>query len=262
MMREAQSTTGPSRLGRKHNRFRARSLEVAALGLASSAISESASATVIYTPSVSLSPDIVFSVDGSSEGRIRLRNQDAGGGEINLVLDAPGGMGMGMMPPSTVELAISPFGGDDFVSLLTVGNTIDDNLLFADEAFMKVGPTDNPFWAPGTTGYAGFVYLSGGTNMDLGPHKIEVEFSSPRRMNAKLIVRNCRDVFGSVSLLDYQGSVNVQGQQVNASAGAFVLGGCVPPIVAVFDVVIDRRSRWSTSRASRQEPPASDLPRR
>lgn len=161
-MREAQSTGGPSRLGRKHNRFRARSLEAAALGLASSAISDSANATVIYTPSVSLSPDIVFSVDGGSEGRIRLRNQDAGGGEINLVLDAPGGMGMGMMPPSTIEFAISPFGGDNFVSLLTVGNTIDDNLLFADEAFMKIGPTDNPFWAPGTTGYAGFVFDNGG----------------------------------------------------------------------------------------------------
>jgi hypothetical protein len=54
-------------------------------------------------------------------------------------------MGMGMMPPSTIEFAVSPFGGDDFLSLLTVGNIIDDNLLFADQACMKVGATHNPF---------------------------------------------------------------------------------------------------------------------
>lgn len=162
MNRELQNTASHARPGGKTNRFRTRSLEVTALGLASSAVTGDASAAVIYTPSVSISPDAIFSVDGSGQGRIQLISADAGGGEINLYLDAPGGMGMGMMAASTIELAVTPSGGDDFLSLLTVGNTIDANLGFANQAFLQVGPTTSPVWAPGTTGYAGFVFDNGG----------------------------------------------------------------------------------------------------
>lgn len=160
MMREASFIAGPSPLGRKTNRFRARSLAVAAVGLASSGFADNASATIIYDLTLNEGPGDTFSVDGSLAGTIALITENAGMMQVNLWLEEPAAM----MSASTVQLAVTPEGGlgsTGFLTLLNAGDTIDGSLGYGDRGYMVEGPTINPTWAEGVTGYAGFVFDNG-----------------------------------------------------------------------------------------------------
>jgi hypothetical protein len=146
--------------GRRSNRFRARSLEVAALGLAASSVPDVASAAIIYDLSLANSPASTFSVDGTVAGEIDLISNIGGMGGLELILEAPTGMGTG----STLELSVFSGGGmnpPDFLSFLNPGDTVDGSLTYATEAFMVEGGVTNPAWTPGVTGYAGFVFDDG-----------------------------------------------------------------------------------------------------
>ena len=135
------------------NRFRTRSLHVAAWGLAASAVPQNAAAAIISDIAVNQSPNSSFSFNGTTpEGDLDLVSMTGGMG-FDLKLEAPGGMN-----PSTVELAISPSGGDDWLSLLGLGDTVDGSLTFGGSGFLVRHDTDSPVWAAGTTGYAGFTF--------------------------------------------------------------------------------------------------------
>ena len=140
------------------NRFRTRSLHVAAWGLAASAVPQSAAAAIISDIAVNQSPNSSFSFNGTTpEGDLDLVSMTGAMG-FDLKLEAPGGMN-----PSTVELAISPSGGDDWLSLLGLGDTVDGSLTFGGSGFLVRHDTDSPVWAAGTTGYAGFTFNPDGT---------------------------------------------------------------------------------------------------
>ncbi len=161
MNRETHLPAGSSSLRRRSNRFRSRSLEVAAVGLAASALPGTASAVIIYDSSVGTSSGTTFSIDGTISGEIDLVASMAMGG-TDLIFEAPAGMGMN--PGSTLQLSVFSSGGmnaTDFLTLYNPGDTVDGSLNFASEAFMVDSPVINPVWAPGTTGYAGFVFDTG-----------------------------------------------------------------------------------------------------
>ena len=137
------------------NRFRARSLEAAALGLAASTVPQNAAATIIYDLAVSHSPNTTFSFDGTVASEIALISATGAMGELDLTLEGL----------DTVELAITPFVGMmtvDYLTLFGPGETVDGSLAFATEAYMVEGDVVNPYWAAGTTGYAGFTFDDGG----------------------------------------------------------------------------------------------------
>ncbi len=131
------------------------------MGLAASALPGTASAAIIYNPSVGSSSGTTFSVDGTVSGEIELI-ASVGMGGTDLTFEAP--VGMGMNPGSTLQLSVFSSGGmnpTDFLALYNPGDTVDGSLNFASEAFMVDNPVINPVWAPGTTGYAGFVFDTG-----------------------------------------------------------------------------------------------------
>lgn len=153
-----------SAFGRRSNRFRSRSLEAAALGLAASSLPDTASAAIIYDLSLSQSPGSSFSIDinNTIASQIDLISS-VGMGGLDLTFEAP--VGMGMNPGSTIELSVFSSGGmnpTDFLSLLNAGDTVDGSLSYATQAYMVDFPDLNPAWTPGQTGYAGFLYDDGG----------------------------------------------------------------------------------------------------
>lgn len=159
------------------NRFRVCSLEAAAAGLASSALANNASAAIISDLALSASPGTAFSVDGTVSGEIQLSSA-VGMGGVDLSLESP--VGMGMNPGSTVQLSVFSSGGmnpTDFLTLLNPGDTVDGSLGFASEGFLVDNPVINPVWAPGTTGYAGFVFQTGGSAPLYGWLQIEFDIS-------------------------------------------------------------------------------------
>ncbi|MCH7867662.1 MAG: PEP-CTERM sorting domain-containing protein [Myxococcales bacterium] len=172
MNRETQSTVSTSRLGRKANRFRGRSLKVAALGLASSGLADNASAAVIYELTLNASPGTNFTIDGSLLSGISVNTADAGD-DLWLQPHAS------MMTASTIEFYVTPTGGAmsvDYLTLMSYGETVDDSLSYvATQGHMSKGGTTNPDWAPGTTAYAGFTFDTGS-----GPLYgwLEIEFNA------------------------------------------------------------------------------------
>jgi len=149
--------------GRRSNRFRARSLEVAALGLAASSLPDTASAAIIYDLALNQSSGSGFSVDGTLAGGIELI-ASVGMGGTDLTLEAP--IGMGSNPGSTLQLSVFDTGGvgnpTQWLNFLSAGDTVDGSLTFGTEAYMVDNPVSNPAWAPGSIGYAGFVFDDGG----------------------------------------------------------------------------------------------------
>ena len=131
------------------------------MGLAASSLPDTASAAIIWDLTLNESPEITFSVDGTAVGEIDLISNIGGMGGLELILEAPTGMGTG----STIELSVFSGGGKnpvDYLSFLNPGDTVDGSLGFATEAFLVEGGDINPAWAPGSTGYAGFVFDDGG----------------------------------------------------------------------------------------------------
>lgn len=174
MNRETQSIASTSRLGRKVNRFRGRSLKLAALGLASSGSADYASAAVIYEPTLNKSPDDAFSIDGSFQGTVSINTADLG---ADLFLKPHSAM----QTVSTLEFYVTASGGTmsvDYLTLMNYGETVDGSLVFlADQAHMSQGGTVNPYWSPGTTGYAGFTFNDGSGGPPLYGW-LEIEFDA------------------------------------------------------------------------------------
>jgi len=143
---------------RGRNRFRARSLEVAAVGLAASAAPQGAAAAII-SGLVTQSPNSILTIDGiSPEGDIDLNSMLNMSGNLDLKLTGLGG--------STIELATSPTGGMmniDWLSIFDVGETVDGSLTFNGTGFLVRDGGTNPYWTPGETAYAGFVFNPSGT---------------------------------------------------------------------------------------------------
>ena len=163
MDRDTPQPSSSSAARRRSNRFRSRSLEVAATALGASALADNASATIIYDPAVNAAPGDTFSIDGSASGEIELISLAVGMGMgmgmgmgVDLTLEAPTATG------STAQLSVFSSGGTDYLTFLAAGDTVDASLGFASEAFMRDQPTINPAWSPGATGYAGFVFDNGG----------------------------------------------------------------------------------------------------
>jgi len=147
-------------LARRANRFRRQSLQAAAIGLASGAAAESASATIIYDLAVDATPaDGDFSVDGTTNGEIELSRSMAMMA-WDLTLEATPGMMMD--PGSSALLHTVPAGMDDDLVLLTGGETVDGSLAYTSEAFLVDGGVPSAGWNAGATGYAGFSFDNGG----------------------------------------------------------------------------------------------------
>jgi hypothetical protein len=172
------SSSTTSSFGRRTNRFRARSLEVAALGLAASSLPETASAAIIYDLSLTSSTgsDVSIDVANPIESRISLISMNAGMGNDNLYLTAPGAMGMD--PASTIQLSFTNGGtpATNYLTRLDAGDTVDGTLTYASEAYMVNGPEQNPDWTLGETAYAGFTYVDPGGSTFYG--WLQVEFDA------------------------------------------------------------------------------------
>ena len=146
--------TLPDVRSKQRNRFRSRRLGVASAALASTALAESASATVIYDLTTVYAPGDTFQVDGSAGSRIGVVSGMMGD---DLFLDSSGMM-------STIELSIFNVGGmmgTDYLTLLNPGDTVDGSLTFGTRGFLSDNTVPNPTWLPGTTGYAGFQFDDG-----------------------------------------------------------------------------------------------------
>jgi hypothetical protein len=167
----------PSPETRERNRFRARSLGAASVALAGTAVSEGASATIIFDPSTSYSAGDTFTLDGTSSSEIALVFQ-AGMGMMgdDLFLDAPGGMGA-----STVEFSILSAGmmGDDSLVLLGLGDTVDGSLAFGNEGFLVDNGVVSAPWLTAMTGYAGFQFDDGTGTTLYGWLELEFDPTSP-----------------------------------------------------------------------------------
>jgi hypothetical protein len=120
-----------------------------------------ASATIITGTGLSYQAGDSFSLTGSATDQIDLFASFSMGGELNLGLDAPGGMGSG----STVEFASFGTGMSSFLELLAPGDTVDGSLTFWNTpSHLVEDDVVNSSWPAGTTGYAGFSFdLSGST---------------------------------------------------------------------------------------------------
>ena len=149
----------PLRHPRK-NRFRSRSLGAAATTAAATGLADTASATIIFDWTSSYSPNETFSFVGTAASELELSSTGMMG-DLDLSLEGPTGMG----PDSTVELSIFTVGmgmnAVDYLTLYSYGDTVDASLVFTSEGFLVEDGVTNPVWAPGTTGYAGFVFDNG-----------------------------------------------------------------------------------------------------
>jgi hypothetical protein len=173
----SSSTTSSFR--RRTNRFRARSLEVAALGLAASSLPETASAAIIYDLSLTSSTgsDVSIDVANPIESRISLISMNAGGGpDDDLYLTAPASMGTD--PANTIQLSFTNGGTSaaDYLTHLDAGDTVDGTLTYASEAYMVNASEQNPDWTLGETAYAGFTYVDPGGSTFYG--WLQVEFDA------------------------------------------------------------------------------------
>lgn len=176
MNRDTPQISTSSAARRKSNRFRSRSLEVAATALGASALADNASATIIYDLALNAAPGTSFFIDGSATGEISVISMVmAMGAVVDLSLRAPAAMGMD--PGSTAQLSVFSSGGTDYLNFLNAGATVDASLgSFASEAFMRDDPITNPTWTPGVTGYAGFVFDNAGT-LNYGWMQVQFDIS-------------------------------------------------------------------------------------
>lgn len=162
-MRESPLNTNETALGRSNNRFRTRGLCAAAAGLGASAVATPASATIIHTTGLSDGPGSTILLDGlSTISGISL--ETSGMMNSDLSLDSPAGMGM-MNPDSTVQFLVDSGGAPDLLRSLSASDTVDGSVgnIFADEGFIIDSGVTN--WTPGTTGYAGFFFNDGATDI-------------------------------------------------------------------------------------------------
>ncbi len=145
---------------RSRNRFRTRSLSAVATTAVAAGLADSATAAVISDlTTIHLAGDTI-SLDGTIAGSLELVSMSGMMG-TNISLDAPVGMGMNALS-STVELSV--FAGGmmtDYLSYINPGDTVDGSFLFASEGALVKDSVTNPAWAPGSTGYVGFVFDSG-----------------------------------------------------------------------------------------------------
>lgn len=129
---------------REANRFRSRSLRVAALSLGATAVAGEATASIISDLSSAYSSGQTFSLDGTAFGEIELVLTGMAG-MLDLSLDAPV---VGMMgDSSTLEFAIFSSAGmmtTNFLDALSASEPVDGSLVFASEAFLADNGVVNP----------------------------------------------------------------------------------------------------------------------
>lgn len=129
---------------REANRFRSRSLRVAALSLGATAVAGEATASIISDLSSAYSSGQTFSLDGTAFSEIELVLTGMAG-MLDLSLDAPVAGMMG--DSSTLEFAIFSSGGmmtTNFLDALSASDTVDGSLVFASEAFLADNGVVNP----------------------------------------------------------------------------------------------------------------------
>jgi hypothetical protein len=138
----------------KANRFRSRSLGAAAATLTASAAAAPASAAIIYDLAVSYSPNAAFDLTGDAASTIELFTVTGMTGDLELGLEAGGGM------MASVEFSFfNPgMGSPDYLTLHSSGETVDGSLAFSDQVYLVEDSVINPDWAVDTTGYAGFTF--------------------------------------------------------------------------------------------------------
>ena len=152
----SKSTDRAMPLGGRGNRFRRHGLSAAAAGLATSAIADPASATIIYDLAVSASTGSSFQIGGTAAGQLDLVSANMGMAGLDMALFAPGG--------STVQLSTfdsGMIGMTDWLSLFNGGDSVGASLTYDNPAYLVDNSNTNPSWAAGSTGYAGFVFDTG-----------------------------------------------------------------------------------------------------
>ena len=136
------------------NRFRSRSLCAAAATLTASGAAAPASAAIIFDLGVSYSPNDVFDLTGDAASTIELFTDTGMAGDLELGLEAGGGM-MATVEFSFVDLGM---GSPDYLTLHSPSQTVGGSLAFSDQVFLVKDGVPNPDWELGTTGYAGFTF--------------------------------------------------------------------------------------------------------
>lgn len=163
-----------SALGRKTNRFRTRTIEGAAVVLATTAAATDASASIIYDLASNVGLGTDFGPDGSLLSQIELVSGMMG---ANLSLDAP--TGMGMDPDSTVQFSVLSvtmgMNTSDYLTILGDTDTVGASLNFGSQGFLTRNSTSQTGWVAGETEYVGFTFDNGSVD---GPYYgwLQVEF--------------------------------------------------------------------------------------
>ena len=140
--------------GGTRNRFRSRSLGAAAATLTASGAAAPASAAIIYDLGVSYSPNATFDLTGDAASTIELFTDTGMGGDLELGLQAGGGM------MATVEFSFFDLGmgSPNYLTLHSSGETVGGSLAYSDQVYLVENSVTNPDWAAGTTGYAGLTF--------------------------------------------------------------------------------------------------------